>query len=394
MSFPSGSVSFRRFCIIGRHPAEIDQKVLEKLAEFALHIGEYGVPDEVEYGWCGGRHIFDEKFSFEHNVFADAVHFAMRLDTNRVPAEVKKAYEMMEVESAASQNPSGFASKRQKQDARDIVRRRLDEDLKSGRFRRSRLVPVLWDFTSQTLYSPASQSASENLAELFQRTFELKLEPLSAGTAALRHLEKGHRRDYEDARPTRFVTGPEGEGQRPDYPWTAKGPQPKDFLGNEFLLWLWFQTEAHGGTIATAEAGDVSVVIDRFIELDCAYGQSGKDSLRSDGPTRMPEARDALRSGKLPRRAGLIVESGGRQFELSFNCETLGCSGVKLPDVEEADDPRVLFEERIAMVRALSGAIDGLFHAFLKLRVSGSWEGQVGAIRRWIMREEKRAAVA
>ena len=44
----------------------------------------------------------------------------------------------------------------------------------------------------------------------------------------------GRRRDYEDMRPTRFVPGPEGEGQYPEYPWVMKGPEPKDFVGNEF----------------------------------------------------------------------------------------------------------------------------------------------------------------
>ena len=68
---------------------------------------------------------------------------------------------------------------------------------------------------------------------------------MTAGSLALRLLEPhGRRRDYEDLRPTRFVTGPEGESQFPEYPWVAKGPEPKDFLGNEFLLWLWHEADA------------------------------------------------------------------------------------------------------------------------------------------------------
>jgi hypothetical protein len=398
MGFQSGSVSFRRFRVVGEHPSQVDQELLDKLAGHVLQVGEFGVPEEVEYGWCGGRHIFDGQFSFEHNVFGDALHFAMRVDTNKVPGEIKKAHQFMEEAAAAAENPSGFISKGQKRDVKDVVRRKLDDELRSGKHRRSKLIPMLWDLPGQTLYSPISASALEKLHELFERTFGLTLEPITAGSLALTELEdKGKRREYEDTRPTRFVSGPEGEGQYPEYPWTAKGPQPKDFLGDEFLLWLWHETETHKGVLMTAreqKAAEVALVLDKVLELDCAYGQTGKDALRGDGPTRMPEARDALRSGKIPRRCGMILESAGFQFEMTFNAETFGCSGTKLPEIEDAEDAHVLFEERIAMLRELSGAIDGLYAAFLKVRASSSWESHTSGIRRWILQGGKLQAQA
>jgi hypothetical protein len=395
MGFASGSVSFRRFQVLGQHPKEIAQDILDKLAGFVLQEGEYSAPEEIEYGWCGGRHVMDAKFTFEHNVFADALNFALRIDTNRVPSELKRAYQLMEEEATAANNPSGFISKKQKRDVKDVVRRKVEEELKSGRFRRSKLIPMLWDFPTQTIYSPISNAAAEKLHELFDRSFGLELEPLGAGTVALHYAEaKQKRREYEDARPTRFVFGPEGESQHPEYPWVAKGPQPKDFLGNEFLLWLWHETDSKGGTIKSEEAGEVAVVLDRSLELDCAYGQTGKDALRGDGPTRMPEARDALRSGKLPRKTGLIFETFGKQYQFSLNCETLGCGGTVLPEVEEAEDARVLFEERIAMLRDLAKGIDALYHTFLKVRMGSAWESHVSAIRHWIMHQARQAAVA
>ena len=96
MGFSSGSVSFRRFAVIGDAPDTIDQALLDKLAEHALRPSELGLPEEIEYGWSGGRHILDGNFGFETNVFADALHFALRIDTNKVPADLKKAYTLME----------------------------------------------------------------------------------------------------------------------------------------------------------------------------------------------------------------------------------------------------------------------------------------------------------
>jgi hypothetical protein len=393
MGFASGSVSFRRFVVRGKSPKAVDQKLLERLAEHALRPGEFGVPGEEEYGWSGGRHVLDGSFSFENNVYADALHFALRIDTNKVPGELKKAWELMEADAVAAENPSGFISKSQKKDVKESIRQKIDDELRAGHYRRSKLLPVLWDLPSQTVYSPASGKSFEKLAEIFQRTFGLDLEPVSAGALGLNVSEdRGKRRDYEDFRPTRFVQGPEGEGQHPEYPWVAKGPQPKDFLGNEFLLWLWHEADSRTGIITTERAGDVTIYLDKSLDLDCAYGQTGRDTLRGDGPTRMPEARDALRSGKLPRKAGMIIDANRQQYTFSFNAEQLSFGSTKLPDVEEAENPRVMFEERVVLLRDLCAAIDGLFETFLKLRGSSAWEGYVNGLRRWIMQPVKTAA--
>lgn len=389
MGFASGSVSFRRFAVVGKAAKAVDEKMLEALAANALRPSELGIPEEIEYGWSGGRHILDGQFSFENNVFTDAVHFALRIDVSRAPAELKKAYQLMEEEAAAAGNPSGFASKLQKREARETVRRKIEDDLRSGRFRRSRLTPVLWDVPRQMLYSPASGTAYEKLAEIFERTFELKLIPLSAGALAMRMLEPlGRRRDYEDLRPTRFIPSPDEESEYPAYPWVAKGPEPKDFLGNEFLLWLWHEADARDGAVITEACGEVTLMVDQMLALDCAYGQSGRDWLRGTRPSHMPEARDALRSGKVPRRMGLILDASRQQFSLNLSAEALAATSAKLPEVE-ADSSRQLFEERIALLRDLGDAIDGLFEAFLKVRAGSAWEAQISAIRRWIQAPKK-----
>ena len=249
MAFASGAISFRRFAVVGKGPKKIDEQLLEKLAESALRPTDMGRPEDVEYGWSGGRHVLDGDFSFENNVFADALHFGLRIDTNKVPGDLKKAYQMMEEEAAAAGNPSGFISKNQKREARDTVRRKIEEEMRSGKFRRSKLTPILWDVPQQILYSPASGSVFEKLAELFERTNGATLMPLTAGSLALRMLEpRGRRRDYEDLRPTRFAQGAGGESDHPEYPWVAKGPEPKDFLGNEFLVWLWHEADAHAAS--------------------------------------------------------------------------------------------------------------------------------------------------
>jgi hypothetical protein len=377
--FASGSISFRRVLVVG-DPGHLDG-ILEALRANKFQGQELGVPEEVVYGWSGGAHIHDVEFTFEANVFNDFVLFALRVDTAKAPPELKRAYTAAEEAAAARSNPSGFLSKTQKREVRELVRQRLEDELKAGKHRRSRLVPVAWDTARRVLYTPAANADAEKLLELWERTFGdgCKLLPLSAGADALRDAEsRGKRRDHEDARPTRFARGPQGDGQYPEYPWIAKGPEPKDFFGNEFLLWLW--REAEQGTL-----GDTTVFFDRGLELECAYGQTGRDTFRAEGPTRMSEARDALRQGKVPRRAGLILDTGaGEQFTFTLAAETLALSGVQLPKPETAETPREAVEMRLTSLTNLVLVLDDLYQAFLCQRLSGDWPRWTAATRRWI----------
>ena len=391
MAYASGSLSFQRFAVVGDAPASVTEELLEKAADQRLlepdDDGAGPVEDEA-WGWCGGRHLLDGEFSHEANVYNDCLHLGLRVDTNKAPGDLKRAYLMIEQQASAGE---GFLSKADKRDAKDSVERKLDDEKRSGRFRKSRMTPVLWDVKRKMLYGPSSQSTQDKLFELFDRTFGLSLVPLTSGSLALRRLEStGRRRDYEDARPTTFVTGPQGSGHAAEYPWVSKGPQAKDFFGNEFLMWLWWTSE-NGGGVGGANNSPISLVIDKSLDLDCTFGITGRDSLRGDGPHRMPEARHALRTGKAPRKLGLVLDAS-QPFMLTLAGESLAVSGLQLPDAEDADSPRTLFEERINALRDFGSALDAMFDAFLNVRAGGDWPGVTSKIREWIGRNVKQAA--
>ena len=96
----------------------------------------------------------------------------------------------------------------------------------------------------------------------------------------------------------------------------------------------------------------------------------------------------------MPRRAGLIVDAAGHQYALTLNAEALAVSSLKLPDVEEAESPRVVFEERVAMLRDFGKSLDALFDTFLKARATSGWESYTTGVRRWILQAAKAAAAA
>lgn len=418
MPFQSGRVSFCRFRVEGDAPKTADAATLATLAEHSFREAEIGAPDIVESGWTTGEHLLDTQFSYEKNgygVGGTLLLFALRIDTHAVPAELKHAYKRINEQALASENPSGFATKEQKREAADTASRQVHEDLAAGKFRRSKSVPVLWDLARGEVFCGSSgNTASEELASLFLKSFNVRLEAISSGSLAgamLRASGKG--RDYEDLKPSAFTRAPDAgaadagdegddasprERATPVVPWVAASIDLKDFLGNEFLIWLWWVTECGHGQIEVASPTGrgksiVAVAIDKTLDTECAWDLLGKQSLKAEGPTRLAEAGRALATGKWPRKAGLIVaESGARQWELTLQADRWMVTGASMPEAPEAQSPRELLESRLDAARGLAETLDLMFDAFLKIRVGSGWPGQRQTIRNWIRNRQKAAA--
>ena len=229
------------------------------------------------------------------------------------------------------------------------------------------MTPVLWDFPKQTVYSPASGATAEKLTELFERTFRLELEPLTAGTIGAEIVwNRGRRRDYEDLRRRDLSSGPEGESQHPEYPWTAKGRSRRIFWATNFCSGSGTKRIA-GRAIKTesSAAKSRSLSINRST-WTVPTGRRARMAARR-GPSRMPEARDGLRSGKVPRKAGLVASMPPGSSSLQPERRRLCGVRAKLPEIEEADTPRTLFEERVTLC-AISGNRSMRCSAFLKVR--------------------------
>lgn len=418
MPFDSGRVSFCRLLASGTAPRTVNEEVLETLTEHGFVEGEFlgGRPDQVEGGWLAGDHLFDTRFEYEKNGFGHILLCAVRIDTNRVPADVRRAYRLMHERAAAAGNPSGFASKAQKAEARDAVDRQIHDELASGKHRKSKLVPIMWDLKREHVYCGATSNAIlEELARLMRETFGVTITHLSAGSLASDWARQaGLSRELEDVRPTPFTKPPRvaGSQQRrddddqdaaegaaidpsiPSPPWAASF-EIKDYLGNEMLLWLWHRTETAEGLVnikLRERDTEIALVIDRSLDMDCAWGVSGKQTLRGEAPTQLAEAAEALLGGKWPRKAGLMLSDGEHQWELTLQADQFSVNSAALPPLEDVDSPRQLIESRLELTTLLAEVIDGLFAAFLAERLSNAWPAQRDAMRDWIVKRRRRRA--
>lgn len=378
MPFLSGSVSLQRLAVPGASPA-VDDDLLDKLREHAFGNVGGSEPILAERGWAAGKHILDRDFSLEKNCFASHLAWDYRVRTNKLPADRLKAYYETDLAALAKGNPSGIASIRQRKEARESARERLEEEAKDGRYTRDKVTPCLWDVNRSEVYLGATSTAAvSSFSALFQQTFGVDPQYVSAGRIAVMSHE------VSDLTPARFVPG-----GNDDVAWIADGSTP-DWLGNEFLLWLWFYTDAESDTIRHGD-GDITVMMARSLTLECPRGQTGRESISHEGPTRLPEARRAIQSGKLPRKAGLTLVRHGEMFEFQLAAESLAISGAKLPK-PEGESPRGRIEERLGMIRNLIDAVDDLYATFLEIRTASTWMDTLAAMQKWLGREGRRAA--
>lgn len=187
--------------------------------------------------------------------------------------------------------------------------------------------------------------------------------------------------------------------------------EKRRFVGREFLLWLWFESETFEATLETRKHGSFGLWIERQLVLS-----AGAEATRIKGsyPGGSREAKEALLVGKLPEAAGLHVSWGDREITFTLKAERLAISGLSLPTVldgsgeeapalAEARPPRKRknarpteedreddagyesFYERMRLTREVEELLETLYRDFLTLRLGAAWNTVVlPALRPWV----------
>jgi hypothetical protein len=390
MGFFTGRVTFQRYRVTGRTARQFGPEHIERLATHAIGKQRLAGADGVETGWTAGDHILDTRFDLAKNIVNDTLHFALRIDHHKIPADLLRAYTMVELEGVAAGNPSGLPSQRQRKEARAAARERLEAEVQDGRYLRRKVYPVLWDCLSgELLVGTTSITVIDRLLGLFQHTFGHGLEALGAGTRAYRLAEVHEQtRNVEDAEPSAFGAGPALKAVA----WSPDETS-RDFLGNEFLLWLWYVLDTESDTIKLSDDSEVTVMLARTLSLECPRGQTGRDAIYSEAPVRLPEARRAIRAGKWPRKVGLTLVRHDEQYELTLHGETLAVASAKLP-APEADDARACLEKRVEQLRHVIETLDLLYDAYGQRRFGSQWPKELHQMQRWLQHEERGQALA
>ncbi|WP_394834710.1 hypothetical protein LVJ94_50270 [Pendulispora rubella] len=182
--------------------------------------------------------------------------------------------------------------------------------------------------------------------------------------------------------------------------------EKRRFVGREFLLWLWFESEIFEGTLSTKSHGEFALWVERQIAL--SLGKEEVTRIKGAYPAGTREAKEALLRGKMPDTAGLHLSWHDHQAGFIFKAEPMAISGLTLPtvlggeDEEEAPPPEArpkgrrrkaeaegdegheAFYERMRLTREVEEILEALYRDFLTLRLGAAWTDTVApALSAW-----------
>ena len=374
-----GNLGFQRFSVTGFEADKFGEEHIEILSKHAAGRFQTASEENVSVGFLGGEHLFDQDFDQSKNLINNAVHFSARFDTNQIPAAYRAAWLQMELAGIAKDSEDGVVTKSQRKEAKEAVEQRCETEAATGKYRKMQSFPMLWDYEHEILYFGGSVgTAGRHCIDLVERAFGVELRHWSAGSLAEQWaIDNDLYAEVDDLQPVSFVSTKSPGSHK----WANEHSQAPDFLGNEFLMWLWWTLENQSDTITLVDESEVTVMLAKALSLECPLGESGKETISAESPVKLPEAMQAIQSGKLPRKAGMTIIREDRQFDLVLQAESFGISAAKihLDDDEDFDD-----DDRIDAIRQLSETTDLMFDTFLHRRTGEDWKKDHKQIRKWL----------
>ena len=158
-------------------------------------------------------------------------------------------------------------------------------------------------------------------------------------------------------------------------------------LGREFLLWLWFRSETEKGVFDLGEAGKAEVWFDGKITLQAEDDRGVETIICSGNRPDMKEARFALSEKKEISRASVRLRMEDNQWSFILDAAWMNFRSFKTPRVvqDRKEDPDGIFYEKALLIETAVSAMDAIYAAFIRLRVSPEWEMTEGpALQKWI----------
>ncbi|MGE4489217.1 MAG: recombination-associated protein RdgC [Kiritimatiellales bacterium] len=355
MAFESGSLSFRMFYL----PGELPDTLHEQFADDVLGSIDHLLDEEL-HGWVGPRHLLDREIH-EGTVWPSGfLRLTLCQAQRKIPASLLRAECRIEEMVWMQAEHRDYVNRQQKSEIKQQVIERLLPQMPP----QLKGIDLCGDPRTKTLYASAlSDKQLDAFLLNFGKTTGIKLVPVDPVSAAW--SEASCRAD-----------------QWPRWGFAAE--QWADCApGREFLMWLWFMSEAKGGEVNLPDGGTFAVLVEGPLLFD--QEEQGETAIRKGEPMVSAETRAALLSGKKLRRAKLTLARGGEEvWTCTLDADSFVVRSLKLPKTE-AIDAAGRFQERMEMVDTFRLVFLGLYSTFCKLRDDEtSCKALDGEMREWM----------
>jgi hypothetical protein len=103
--------------------------------------------------------------------------------------------------------------------------------------------------------------------------------------------------------------------------------QHTQFLGREFLTWLWYRSDKNDG-LFDRDGEQIEIWFDAKLVLEAQADIKEQNVIKSETPTETDEARASLLNGKQVKEARLRVISDQKQWTVTVKGDDLALSGL------------------------------------------------------------------
>lgn len=386
MGVYANTVSITQFTVTGEVPkADLFEWFSKKLSDRGFQSIEYSTEESSE-GWSLIDKPDDASFNVPSDFWRDNfVLFSLRKDQRKIPAAVLKSHTSREEGAFLSQNPNLRRTPKHK---REEIKEQVQLRLLSKCLPVPSTVDIVWDQKSGvlTLYSLGTK-VIERFEDIFRKTFEGFSPIIIHPFARARKLLDGQMLDALDA------------ANQAGSDAVVAMIRDNQWLGWDFMLWL-LQRGVNGeGEFSVCRPGHIAVGekfsawIDDRIQFQGGGEEGGIQKVTVSGSQdSYLEAISALKGGKRITSATICMEKDENPWKLTLKGDTFGFASFKCPQiriekdntVDQMSEREAVFYERMYLVDQGIQLFDSLFMAFLKERLSDSWNSRLVAVQAWL----------
>jgi len=156
-----------------------------------------------------------------------------------------------------------------------------------------------------------------------------------------------------------------------------------EFLGREFLTWLFFRSCRDHEEI---HVGDATYVVhfEKTMTLDGENPATEMSTIKVDEPSLSDEVLLSLKLGKKVSRCRMIITVDGVEFTTGIDSSTLAMKSLKLPTVKGNEFGEIL-DEKMALTDSVEEALHNLFVQFVRIRIDqDEWAREADQMSNWI----------
>lgn len=369
MSLLNGSFSLIRFKIGSKIGSETLVKGLQTFKANEIITSE----KNESFGWAIGHNFLDTKFTSEKISIGSFYLFSFRMTFKKVPTNLIRAHCQQEELKKISGSKKDQLSRFEKSEIKAEIKDRLFEEQPIE----YKAFDCLIDSKSGVVYFTGTSSRIiKEFINLFELSFSVT--PLLLDAVGLSSVILSASNFKALKRSSANWFSPLKGGIDTALPL-------EEFLGPDFLTWLWFQIEFNEAQFSLNNE-KVSLIFEDFLFLKNPFSgpqESMENTIKDGTPTLCPEGAAALYCGKKLYQAKIFAVMQDNNWSFRLDGLKISFTGIKLPSLEE-DNAEDIYVERFEKMQELTEIIDAIYGHFLEDFLSEDWESTVAQMKKWI----------